>query len=223
MEETAVTLPTPRPFSKAFFDLYLTEPKYGEEYDLDEEPVSIHLIKSIGFGLRLDVALSLSMADLYIVHPNLPEPAQIAYTDQAHWRPHALRVEEVEMFCGGVQTTLAPDSPSIPLFDQTSEVLRQFSESAARVLLAPFTVATREDEQRQYAAVTDSLAILGFVPQEIAALKERAFFPVFGRYQGVEWIEVQSKWVVAGDYAYAFRGEENAAFPHRELNDVIRC
>src|SRR4051812_12948402 len=63
-----------------------------------------------GSALTLDLDTSLSYFGLGLRHPGAAAPSEIAWDDQAHWHPHVLRWEELDLVC----RVVALDDPTLP-------------------------------------------------------------------------------------------------------------
>jgi hypothetical protein len=63
-----------------------------------------------GYGVTLDLNADLSYVSLGLRRPGSAEPVEIGWDDQAHWVPHALRWEELDL----IGRCVALDEPSLP-------------------------------------------------------------------------------------------------------------
>lgn len=75
-----------------------SEDEDGEDRDGDDECV-IPFMLDEKHGLRLGIDLANEYHDLSLVAPGLSEPAEIGWDDQAHWHPHVLRWDELDLLC----------------------------------------------------------------------------------------------------------------------------
>ena len=62
------------------------------------------------YALVLNLDEFLGYFGLNLKHPNTSEPVEIAWDDQAHWHPHVLRWEELDLVC----RCIALDDPTLP-------------------------------------------------------------------------------------------------------------
>jgi len=81
---------------KHFWNDYLFQDDSGGDYpELDQCRIPFDLSTRYGLVLGLDDLLCQSILSLR--HPDAGHPVQIAWDDQAHWHPHVLRWDELDV------------------------------------------------------------------------------------------------------------------------------
>ena len=195
---------TQRPefWSQFFFETW------GEEFpELD----NCRLVFPVGRGyaLTLDLDSSLAYFGLRLRHPGVPEPVEIAWDDQAHWHPHVLRWEELDLVC----RCIALDDPSLPHPGLALALLHRF---------AP--ICTTDDDAVVHPLIAEAYRTVGaFSEPQITELVYR----YDRRQNGFAWeyAEPHGWYPNAGDDRmsglYSLRHPQNEEFPFTELNTLF--
>jgi hypothetical protein len=170
-------------------------------------PVSDH------YGLVLDMDEELSYFSLSLRSPEASDPVEIAWDDQAHWHPHVLRWEELDL----VGRCVALGDPELP------------HPGLPVVLLHRFTPTCVNDDvdviDPMLASAYRSLRL--FTDREIDAYLERRDYRQ-GRFT---WEHREPLgWTLSQDEAarghsgyclYSLRTAENDEFPFRPLRQIV--
>jgi hypothetical protein len=160
-------------------------------------------------GLRLEFPPDLSDFNLSLLRPGNP-PVEIAWDDQAHWHPHVLRWEELDLVC---RVQALTDStlihPGLPVL-----LLQRF---------APLT--TPEDGDA-------AMSLLRSVVRSVGLSDDAAtrYVRTDGRGHGVEWRYTERfGWWLHQDidnyrrevHVYTLRHPENTDFPSTDFDRMI--
>lgn len=91
---------------------WLTEPEWSDHEPPYPELDRCTLTFPMGpaRSLQLELDSELSYFSLILEHPELLGTHEIAWDDQAHWHPHVLRWEELELLCRAIEL----QDPSLP-------------------------------------------------------------------------------------------------------------
>ncbi|MBX9693507.1 MAG: hypothetical protein K2Z81_14050 [Cyanobacteria bacterium] len=165
---------------------------------------------SSGYGLAIETDPQFCSLELILLTPVGAE-FEIAWDDQAHWHPHALRWIELEVVCKAV----GMEQPDL-----------QGLSGLTLLLLARFTAIMTDDEwdyaQEQLSAEFERLGITNSYIQ--GTLMER----IDCRNTGCSWKNIENGWVVSqsegvehDNMCYSLRNEENDSFPLADLGQLV--
>ena len=194
--------------------LFITEADWASDPaypDLVGAHVELRLARDLGLVLELDHMGNFSLC---LRRPGRPEPEEIGWDDQAHWHPHVLRWEELDLLCRCA--SLADDSVRHP--------------GALVALLSRFTPICEGDDVDRVLPLLEgawrSLSL--FDKHEITKLVER-FDLRQGRFawqesQGVHTLhQPEEAQRSSGFHLYTLRRPQNEKFPFAALEDLVRA
>jgi len=184
-----------------------------EDDDVYYQEVRNHPIE---FRISNEYALSLSIDPhlwedtLYLIHPGSGEPVQLAWDDQAHFHPNALRWNELEAVCRCVaKREPEMEHPAIPLL-----LLFRF---------APITGADDKTAIRN-TLVSACRSLRIFTDDEVASLLDEVFLlseEVLGIRRDWHWVRAPDLgWTLEGEdewSLYSLRRAINNSFPFGPL------
>jgi hypothetical protein len=178
--------------------------------DLVGAHVELRFARDLGLVLELDEHMG--YFSLQLRRPAKPEPEEIAWDDQAHWHPHVLRWEELDLLCRCA--SLHDSSVRHP--------------GALLALLSRFTPLCEGDDVDRYLPLLEgawrSLSV--FDENEVTKLVER-FDVRQGRFQwqekdGIHTLhQPEEAERSSGFHLYTLRRPENQKFPFADLEQLV--
>ncbi|MBX7223157.1 MAG: hypothetical protein K1Y36_24635 [Blastocatellia bacterium] len=174
----------------------------------EEQPLRFPLSPHSGLLLQLDSGLGYHSLQLW--DSELSQPIEIAWDDQAHWHPHVLRWEELELL-GRCVALADPDlpHPGLPL-----------------LLLNRFTPICTDDEARLAFPVLESAwrSLNLYSGIELVRQIERFDW----RESGIGWqFQESTGWFPVQDVSerqiYSLRQPENETFPFAAFNRMVEA
>ncbi|GAA0244342.1 hypothetical protein GCM10010492_49520 [Saccharothrix mutabilis subsp. mutabilis] len=128
---------------------------YDEYFDQDSHVLAF----PVGGGYSLDLDISDSYFDLGLRAPGADEPVTVGWSDEAHFHPHALRWEELDLVCRAA-ALLDPDlrhpGPGLALLSRFVVVSAYDDVETIRSLLhAAFTGLKPKDAEGYWPAAQD--------------------------------------------------------------------
>lgn len=202
----------------------LREPEFWRAYffqnevptsALDRETYRVEFPLTRGMGIALDLSSCLSYHSLNIIHPALQSSVEIAWDDQAHWHPHVLRWEELELIarCAALQ----------------DEDFRH--PGLTHVFLHRFApVCLGDDVAGIFPMLEAAMRTVDVLDDELI---EDRLESVDARQGEFEWKEMDDEgwWLFqnelaqdrSGIMAYTLRHRDNSEFPFAVWNDLINA
>jgi len=207
------------PFPPAIFEL-ARRPDFWPQYVFETWDKEFPELRGcrLEFPVGLDYALVLNLDPhlgyfgLDLKHPGSPKPTQIAWDDQAHWHPHVLRWEELDLVCRcAALADPALSHPGLPL-----------------VLLHRFTpICVGDRPEVIHPLIAEACATVGaFSPAQVTEVVHR----YDRRQDGFVWRQSEPY----GGYPaqeeedaraglYSTRRPDNPEFPFDGLNGLFRA
>ena len=193
--------------------------QFWKDYFWEKDPTDAHYPDLADCTVRLEVApgWSLTLAldeDLDAMElsvEGLGETAELGWDDHAHWHPHVLRWEELDLI--GRAVALRDPAASHP--------------GLALLLLYRFApICDDADAELAFPLLEAAWAELGV---DVGPAHERMLQRTDARTAGFKWQLVDRRWVLTQEKPnlerdlYTLRHADNDEFPHRLLEGVVRA
>ncbi|RXZ79944.1 hypothetical protein EBB07_20500 [Paenibacillaceae bacterium] len=170
--------------------------------ELENAIVSLPITDRLMLQLELDEDFSL--LSLLLVERSKEEGVEIAWDDEAHPHPFALRLEELDAISDAASRYPGYNGPSALPF----------------LLLFRFTAVLPEEWHRfetKLTAAFNSLQL--FTAEELGELIAHI---THMKFLDFHWIHTGQNWVLVGDDAYSLRNHHNDQFPFAQLEEIIQ-
>ncbi len=179
--------------------------------DSQEDPLNFNDLNLVRFPLGPDYFLTLNLSGGYVglsFAGQTADPVQIAWDDTAHWHPHVLRWDELELAC----RLLALADPTLP------------HPGIPLLLLARFAPIVEDSADSAFPMTQSAWQTVGYRAERLA-MRTKQFDR---RGCGYEWkSEPPLGWTISqsDEYdrypLYTLRSQENAEFPFKQWNDAL--
>jgi len=183
----------------------------GPEIEIPGGNVDIDFARVDGYALRFHLSDNIGSMALSLVHPGTGEPVELGWDDQAHWHPHVLRWEELDL----VSRFMSRADPDFAHPGLTLLLLCRF---------APICVNDAPDTVQP---------LLGEAWRSLGILKDEQIQGhmefVDRRQDGFCWRQGPLGWTIDNDQGgpnaadvYSLRNAENPEFPHEPLTAYMK-
>ena len=193
--------------------------QFWKDYFWEDGPTDAHYPDLADCTVRLEVApgwaltlaLDEDLAAMELSIEGLGETAELGWDDQAHWHPHVLRWEELDLI--GRAAALRDPAASHP--------------GLAVLLLYRFApICDEADAELAFPLLETAWAEIGV---DGGRAHERMLQRTDARTAGFKWQLADGRWVLSQDEPnperelYTLRNADNDEFPHHLLEGLVRA